>query len=179
VSLRGRHQHDIPSIAQLEGSFLESTLPARAFATLTTRVRISRQLLDESFSEWIRGVQAHNRVTVGWIKSIELTPQRHIHSVLVASSPLDCYHAAALWQIIASPRYDNAARVAPFQHGLCGFDYILKQLGHRMEEIQFSENLPAFAPGNHFSQFRTTSAERRQHRRIKEQIQTKSSCSFS
>ena len=152
------------------GNFLESKLPARAFATLTTPRRIPFHKIDESFSAWIRGIQAHNRLTLGWVKSIENDPQRHIHAALIAVSPLDCTHAAALWRSMVAPRYSEAAKVEPYRRGLCGLGYVLKRLDGRMEEIQFSENIRAFAPGSGKSCFRTSSAQRRQVRRIKAEI---------
>jgi hypothetical protein len=60
--------------------------------------------------------------------------------------------------------------VEAYRHGLSGLGYILKQLPDPCEEIQFSENLAAFAINKRPSHFRTTSAQRRQERRIREQI---------
>lgn len=161
----------IPIIARLEGNFLESKLPVRAFVTLTTRNRVAQYRLDESFSAWIRGLQAHNRMTLGWVGSIEHDPQRHIHAALIAAAPLDCAHAAALWQTMVAPRYSEAAVVKAYRNGLCGVGYVLKQLGNSKEEPQFSDHIQAFAPGSGKSLFRSTSAQRRQTRRIKAQKQ--------
>jgi hypothetical protein len=157
----------IPIVARIEGDFLESNLPARAFATLTTPGRISQYRLEESFSKWIQGIQAHNRLTLGWIKSIENGPQLHIHAALIAAAPVDCIHAAAFWQMIVAPRYSQAAIVEPYKNDLCGLGYVLKQLGNPKQEPQFSDQIRAFAPGCGKSAFRTNSAQRRQVRRIK------------
>jgi hypothetical protein len=152
---------------KLEGAFLERNLPARAFATLTTLHRVAQYRLDEMFLAWLRGVQAHDRITLGWIRSIESCPQPHIHAALIAAAPLDCTHAALLWRAMVTPRYSEAAIVEPYREGLCGLGYVLKQLNNHMEEIQFSDNIQAFAPGCGKSLFRTNSEQRRQVFRIK------------
>jgi hypothetical protein len=151
----------------MEGNFLEWNLPARAFATLTTLHHVAQYRLDEMFLAWIRGVQAQHRLTLGWIKTIELVPQPHIHAALIAAAPLDCAHAALLWRTMAAPRYTQAARVEPYVNGLCGLPYVVKRLGSPTEEPQFSDNILAFAPGSGKSLFRTNSAQRRQVCRIK------------
>lgn len=167
-SAAGRHR--ISPLAQLEGNFLESRLPVRAFATLTTPGQVAQHRFDELFSAWIRGVQAHNRLTIGWIRAEECAPQRHLHAALIAASSLDCAHAAQLWKFIAAPRFSEAAKVEQFQEGICGLGYVLKSLGSSPEDVQFSPNLAAFA-SNLKSVFRTNSAQRRQRRRIMEQIE--------
>jgi hypothetical protein len=154
----------------VEGNFLESKLPTQAFATLETFHQAAQCRADRLFSTWIQGVQAHNRVTLGWIKSIESNPQPHIHAALIAATPLDCVHAATLWQAMVAPRYSKAARIKPYRRGLCGLGYVLKRLGNTAEDIQFSDNIASFATGNGNSLFRTSSAERRQRRRIETQL---------
>ena len=72
-------KRSIPIVARIEGDFLESRLPVRAFATLTTVMQASKGKFDDSFCRWVKGVQAHNRVTVGWIRAQECDPQRHAH----------------------------------------------------------------------------------------------------
>jgi hypothetical protein len=151
----------------MEGDFLEWTLPAKAFATLSTRCRVAPHRLDELFTAWIQGVQAHDRITLGWVRSIEFHPQSHVHAALIAVAPLDCTHAEMLWQAMAAPRYSAAARVEPYLDGLCGLGYVLKHLGSPTEEPQFSDNIQAFASGSGKSLFRTNSAQRRQVFRIK------------
>lgn len=170
--LRTTGQRRIPPLARLEGDFLEFKLPVRAFATLTTPNRTSRHRLDQLFKkEWIPGIQAHNRATLGWIMSSENTPSWwHIHAALIAAVPLDYAHAALLWQTMVAPRYSEAARVYPYRDGLCGLGYVLKSINGRSEEIQMSDNITAFAQGSGKSYFRTTSAQRRQARRINAQI---------
>lgn len=160
----------IPTMARIEGDFLESKIPLRAFATLTTLMQGSQGKFDDSFRQWVQGVQAHNRVTVGWIKAHEYDPQRHAHVALIAGRPLDCPHAESLWRTIAAPRYRQAGEVKPYRSGICGLGYILKQLDVPAEDIQFSDHLAAFAHTIGKSQFRSTSAQRRQHRRIAAQL---------
>ena len=161
----------IPAAAKIEGKFLESTLPVRAFATLTTLRSARLPMLKQSFSAWVQGIQAHNRLTLGWIKSIENDSWKHIHAVLIASAPLDCVHAATLWQAMVAPRYSQAAKVEPYRPGLCGLGYVLKRLGSTEEDIEFSRNIRSFASGSGKSLFRTKSAERRQSRRISAQCE--------
>jgi hypothetical protein len=151
----------------MEGNFLEVNLPARAFATLTTRSRVTQYRLDEWFLAWIHGVQAQHRLTLGWVKTVETGPHPHIHAVLIAATPLDCTQAALLWRTMVAPRYSAAARVEPYMDGLCGLPYVVKRLGSFTEEPQFSDNIQAFAPGCGKSLFRTNSAQRRQVCRIK------------
>jgi len=160
-------QRRIPPLAKAEGNFLEWNLPARAFATLTTPRPVAQYRLDESFSAWIQGVQAYHRVTLGWVKTIEIGPQPHIHAALIAAGPLDCTYAALLWRTMVAPRFAAAARVEPYVYGLCGLAYVVKRLGGPKEDPQFSDNIRAFAPGCGRSLFRTDSAQRRQVRRIK------------
>ncbi len=160
----------IPLAALLEGSFLEETLPVQAFATLTTLRQFARYRLDGLFSRWIQGVQAYNKWTVGWIEAEELTSQRHVHAALIAASPLDCDHAAQLWESIASPHYSQAAEVKPYVKGICGLGYVMKTLGGSLEDVQFSANLSAFAPSLE-PVFPANSAQNRQRRRIKQQLE--------
>jgi hypothetical protein len=163
----------ISAAARIEGDFLESRLPVRAFATLTTVMQASQGKLDDSFRRWVLGLQAHNRLTIGWIKTQEHDPQRHAHVALVAGAPLDCFHAESLWRTIAAPHYRQAGEVKPYRSGLCGLGYILKQFDSPAEDVQFSDNLTAFAHTIGKSQFRSTSAQRRQHRRIGGQLRQK------
>jgi hypothetical protein len=163
----------IPTMARIEGDFLESRLPVRAFATLTTVMQASQGKFDDSFRRWVQGVQAHNRLTVGWIKAQENDPQRHAHVAFIVGRPLDCTHAESLWQAIAAPRYKQAGQVKPYRLGVCGLDYVLKQFDSPAEDVQFSDNLAAFAHTIGKSQFRSTSAQRRQHRRIGGQLRQK------
>jgi len=167
MSFRAAEQRRISPLAKMEGNFLECNLPARAFATLTTLHRVTQYRLDEMFLAWIHGVQAQHRLTLGWIKTIEICPQPHIHAALIAAAPLDCAQAALLWRTMVAPRYSDAARVEPYVNGLCGLPYVLKRLGSLTEEPQFSDNILAFAPGSGKSLFRTNSAQRRQVCRIK------------
>ena len=161
----------LSALDRLEGIFLESVLPVRAFATLTTAHLHSEWRICSAYSGWIRGVQSFEHLTLGWIRGIELHPQRHIHAALVAARELDCEYAERLWQRMVAPRYDGAALVEPYRRGLCGLGYILKQLPEVDDGIQLSSNLPAFAQSGGKTMFRDTPAQRRQYRRIQEQIQ--------
>jgi hypothetical protein len=172
-SLRATAPTRIPVTARVQGRFLESRLPIRAIATLTTQMRASQIEFDDSFHQWMRGVQAHNRMTVGWIRTYEDKPQRHVHVVLVAAAPLDFSHAASLWRTIAAPQYKQAAVVKPYVGDVCGVGYVVKELDASSEDAQFSDNLVAFALGYTKSMFRTTSAHRRQCKRIKAQLSTR------
>ena len=71
---------------------------------------------------------------------------------------------------MVAPRYSYAAKVEPYQSGLCGTGYILKALGTPAENIQFSENVAAFADTFKGSFFATSGPQRRQQRRIREQL---------
>jgi hypothetical protein len=126
--------------------------------------------LKSVFRLWINGIQKHHGVTVGWVRSIEHFPKWHIHAALIAPISIDCNHAAALWETLAALGYSDAAIVKPYQRGLCGLGYILKQLDSPAESIQYSENIAAFAPSSGRSLFRTSSAQRRQIRRIKAEV---------
>jgi hypothetical protein len=153
-----------------ENDFLETVLPLRVFATLTTARRFSEERLRYAFDEWILEIQAHQRFTLGWVRSVEIQPKPHIHAALVAACALDSEYAATLWQRMVAPRYLEAAKIEPYRRNLCGLSYILKQLPDSGERIQFSENLAAFAINRGPSCFLTTSAQRRQERRIRAQI---------
>jgi hypothetical protein len=160
----------IPPLAKLESCFLESLLPFQAIAHLTTLRPMSRERLDDAFSQWVQALRRHHRITLGWVRAIEDSPQRHIHAALIAAIPLDCAHAAAFWRGIVSPRYIEAAIVELYRDGLCGIGYVLKRLHNPAEQIQFSDNIAAFAQPGGKSHFRTNSAQRRQRRRIGEQL---------
>ncbi len=147
------------------------SLPVRAFAHLTTQRRMAQYRLEGSFSAWIQGVQAHNRVTLGWVKSIEILPQPHIHTALIAAVPLDCTHAATFWQAMVASRNSKVAEVEPYRRGFCGIGYALKQLGSCTEQIHLSDNIAAFAGTGAKSQFQTNAVQRRQRRRIRAQIE--------
>jgi len=116
------------------------------------------------------GVQKHNRLTVGFVKAVELFPDLHIHAALIAPNSLDCDHAEAFWQSMAAPGYSDAARVEPYRVGGGGLLYTLKTLDGHREDIQFSHNLAAFAPDFGGSMFPTDARQRRNHRRIQEQL---------
>jgi hypothetical protein len=161
----------IPPLAKLECRFLESILPVQAIATLTTLRPMSRERLDDAFSRWIQDLQAHHRMTLGWAKSIEDAPMRHIHAALIAATPLDCAFAAMRWQAMVAPRYADAARVAPYCPDIYGIGYVFKRYGSLMGEAQFSDNIAAFAQPGGKSHFRTNAAQRRQQRRIGAQLE--------
>ena len=168
LNMRGGAKKYISSIAKLEGGFLEAVLPVRTFATLTTIMQFSEARFEDCFTRWVQGLQAHNRVTIGWIRALECVPQRHSHVGLIAASPLDCRHAETLWQVIVSPRNDKAAEVKPYVCGIGGMSYVLKELGIT-EAAQFSPNLTGFASLGATRFYGRNRTERRQIRRIKEQ----------
>lgn len=167
LSVAGRRY--IPDSAVCEGKFLETTLPLQAFATLTLPYHASTMTLDDGFSRWIRSVQSHNRLTLGWIRAYEQEPERHIHAVLLAAGPLDCYHAALVWREQVARRYPMAAEVEPYRYGIGGLAYVMKSLDRPTEEVQFSANLSGFLPKSAARFFGRNSAERRQLRRIRRQ----------
>jgi hypothetical protein len=80
VPLSVNARRHIPKAALREGDFLETKLPLRAFATLTMPYHASPMTLDDGFSRWVRSVQSHNRLTLGWIRAYEQEPERHIHA---------------------------------------------------------------------------------------------------
>lgn len=165
--------------ATIEGEFLEAMLPVKAFATLTTRHQAAVGMLYHQFALWIRAIQKHHRVTVGWVLSIESFPKRHIHAALVASIPIECDHAAALWQGIAAAGYSEAAKVKPYRIGRCGLGYVLKQLGAHGNEIRYSDNIAAFSARSAKSRFPTTPTQRRQQRRIRAQLSVSAQLPYS
>ena len=126
-------------------------------------------MLDDRFSRWVRSVQSHNRLTLGWIRAYEPEPERHIHAVLLAAASLDCFHAELIWREQMAQRYPTAATVEPYQCGMGGLAYVLKSLDRPTEDVQFSRNLSAFVPGSAARFFGLNSAERRQLRRIRRQ----------
>jgi hypothetical protein len=160
----------IPSMAAREGNFLEAMLPVRAFATLTAPQQLSQGRLSDFFHCWAIGIQRHEQITLGWIKSVELRPRRHIHAALVAAAPLDCDFAAESWRGLVAPRYASAAKVEAYQKGRCGLGYVLKTLDTPYEDAEVSPNLSAFAPSLK-AHFRPNSAQKRQRRRIKTQLE--------
>ena len=171
MSLSSEPMRSLRALCRSEGAFLESVLPVRAFATLTTLQRFSEARICGAFGDWILGLQAHGRLTLGWVRAIETHPRRHIHVALVAAAALDCDHAAIFWRQLVAPRYADAAKVKPFRPGLCGLGYILKTLAAPYEDVRLSENLNAFAVNCPSIHCRTNFAQRRQYRRVQAQIQ--------
>jgi hypothetical protein len=161
----------IPELAICEGKFLESILPIQAIATLTTPVNHSGEEMSLAFLDLVAEIQAHERFTVGWIRALEHSPREHIHAVFIAPARLDCSFAESIWRLRTAQRYSEAARVEPYQAGRVGFGYVVKTLDTEREDLIFSDNLPAFALNYSGSASRTTSAQRRQVRRIKRQLE--------
>lgn len=167
LSIAGRR--NIPRMALCEAIFLEGELPLQAFATLTLAYHAAQIKLDDYFLRWTTCIQAHNRLTVGWIRATEHNPQRHVHAVLLAAAHLDCSHAETLWRDLVGQGYSRAAIVKPYTYGIGGLAYVMKSLGSSTEELQFSSNLSAFAPHSALRFFGRTSVERRHIRRIERQ----------
>jgi len=172
VSLSRNGRRYIPKEAKQGAEYLESILPLQVFATLTVPDETSVIRLDGAFARWIMGLQAHNGITLGFIKAYERFPRRHIHAALVAAHPLDCEHAAQLWQAVIGRRSSAAAEVEPFKRGIDGLAYVMKSLDSLPEDVQFSRNLSAFYLGSALRFFGRTRAERRQVRRIRLQWTT-------
>ncbi len=159
----------VADVPRLEGDFLENVHTAQAFVTLTRTSHASRLKLHDDFQRWTRGLQKHNRLTVGWIKAVEPLPRRHIHIIVFAGKAINLTHAEDLWRAIVAPRYLEAARVEPYTHGIGGAAYVLKSLDRDYEDVQFSPNLTAFYPNSEHLAFGRNRAERRQVRRIRAQ----------
>ena len=157
----------IPTEAIAFGQSLEEILPFRAVATLTFPRNASILTLDGTFARWIDGVQAHNKLTLGFIRAYEIRPRRHIHAALVAAGALDCLHAALLWQSVIGRKSSTLARVETFKYGIGGLAYFAKSLDSSAEDVQLSKNLSAFGNGGALQFYGRNSAERRQQRRIR------------
>jgi hypothetical protein len=170
MSLSNIYKPRVSFLAKSEGKFIEANLPVQAFAHLTAPWRVERQRLLDQFREWILGLQDHHRITLGWVRTLERWPSPHIHAALIAAAPLDCTHAALLWRAMIAARYSEAAKVEVYRDGCCGLGYVLKQLDTNAEEIQFSDNISAFAGTAGQSAFPATRAQLRQRRRIRQQL---------
>jgi hypothetical protein len=166
MSLSGNGRRYIPEEAKQGADYLESILPLQVFVTLTVPSEVSVIRLDGLFNHWITGVQAHNRLTLGFIKGYERQPRLHVHAALVAAHTLDCDHAALLWQGVIGRRSSSAARVEPYEYGIDGLAYVMKSLDTMPEDVQFSRNLSAFFGGSASRFFGRNRSERRQVRRI-------------
>jgi hypothetical protein len=167
VSLSRKGRRYIPEEALQGGGYLESILPLQVFATLTVPSGVSVMRFDGMYTRWIIGLQAHNRLTVGFIKAYEREPRRHVHTTLVAAHPLDCDHAALLWQGVIGKRSSSAALVEPYVYGIDGLAYVMKSLDTMPEDVQFSHNLSAFCLASTSRFFGRNRSERRQVRRIR------------
>ncbi len=157
----------IPEEAKQGAGYLESILPLQVFATLTVPFEISVIRLDGLFNRWITGVQAHSRLTLGFIKAYERQPRLHVHAALVAAHRLNCDHAQLLWQGLIGKRSSSAADVEPYRYGIDGLAYVMKSLDTMPDDVQFSRNLSAFRDGSASRFFGRNSYERRQVRRIR------------
>jgi hypothetical protein len=157
----------IPREAKQGAEYLESILPLQVFATLTVPSQISVIRFDGMFNQWIMGLQAHNRLTLGFIKAYERQPRLHAHAALVAAHRLDCGHAELLWQGVIGRRSSSAADVKPYAYGIDGLAYVMKSLDTMPEDLQFSSNLSAFCLETTSLFFGRNCSERRQVRRIR------------
>ena len=165
-SKQTRRSH-ISAEAVAFGDALEAILPFRAIATLTLPHSASIPALDGMFTRWLDGVQAHNHLTLGFIRAYEIHPRRHIHAALVAAGALDCLHAVLLWQSVIGRKSSTLARVETFKYGIGGLAYFAKSLDSSAEDVQLSKNLSAFGNGGALQFYGRNSAERRQQRRIR------------
>jgi hypothetical protein len=150
--------------------FLESRLPIRAIAHLTSPTPRTAQRLDVAFRDWILEVQKGAGFTVGWVRADEFAPQRHIHAALIAARPIDCHLAARVWQSKVGTGYQDAAIVEPYKNDSGGLAYIFKKLDTDGEDVQFSENLAAFGRLNAPRGSGMNSRQWRQCRRIQNQM---------
>lgn len=166
MSMSNRIRKIIPEGAQSLGTFFESTLPLRATATLTLPHRVPLAKLEYSLGRWLGIVQAHERLTLGWIRSIEHQPQPHAHVVLVAMGQIDCAFAATAWRELTASRYGDAARVEPYEYGLGGLAYIMKAIPRPSEDVRFSDNITAFSPDSGHRFYGINAKERRHLRRV-------------
>ena len=66
--------------------------------------------------------EAHNRSTIGWVRSYEVLPRLHAHATLLAASPIDSGPPERAWQQVAGIKASTAAAVVePFKKGITGF----------------------------------------------------------
>jgi hypothetical protein len=142
------------------GAFLEA-LPIKLFATITAPRSCSREAWDGNTKDWLNQVERAHRCPIGYIKSLERYPARHLHIALVAALPLSASICEDLWRSILRTNSRSAARIEPFRPGAGGMAYLLKGLGSNHEEVELSPNIDYFDPHGWRPGDATTSRERR------------------
>jgi hypothetical protein len=128
--------------AVMEGCFIGTTFPVRAFASITTQA--SQIEFDDLFDRWVRRLEAHARVSLAWIKVYKNEPTGHAHIAFIAKAPLYCSPAAAHWRRIAG-RFPGTVRLEPYRDRPCSLDYVCKRLEASVRNEEFSNNLAEFA----------------------------------
>jgi len=101
------------------GAFLES-LPIRLLGTMTSPRSRSREAWDDATREWLNQVERVHRCPIGYIKSLERYPARHLHIALVAAAPLSASVCEDLWRAILRTRSKSAALIELYQPGIGG-----------------------------------------------------------
>ena len=159
----------IPTEALLEAAFIESRIPLRAFAVLTMEHGASALKFSELHYRWVRALQEHHRVTIGWARAFELRPARHLHTVLSAVQPLDCDYAKLLWKHVAGQRHPDAALVRPYKVRIDGLAYTIKSLCDANADIRYSKDFTGFDPNADRRFYGSMPGEARHIRRIAKQ----------
>jgi hypothetical protein len=148
------------------GTFLES-LPIKLFGSLTAPQRHTREAWESAIKEWQQHVERIHRCPIGYVRSLEHHPARHLHIALVAAPALSASICEDLWRSILRTNSKSAARIEPFRLGIGGMAYILKALDTTLEEIQLSPNLHYFDPLGWRPPGATTARERRSAHRAR------------
>lgn len=139
------------STNDLLAGFIESQFSSniRSFATLTVPYYTSADKLNAFFGDWINTNQAHNFCTLGFVKAIEKYPSPHVHSLVIASCPIDNTYAASSWlSVTGCTNYREGAKIEPYKVGNNGSSYLLKTLYSDFENIVMSSNLEHFSVSN-------------------------------
>jgi hypothetical protein len=131
---------------------LEATLPIQTLATFTFpgQLATTTQLCDTAFTEFMRGMRANTRQSVGYIRSDEDTGRNHIHVALVAAHPINEAVVSNTWQSVVgmSP---SACVAQTFSPGMGGIAYLLKDgtytLSHDIHLFDRNTD-PASLPSN-------------------------------
>jgi hypothetical protein len=156
--------------ARNQAEFLASRLPLKAMATLTWPTNVGLIRADSDFADWVEYLQANHKMTMGWIKAVEIKPRRHLHAILVAAAAVDCGLAMTTWKRIAGTKSNQSALVESFLKGGAGLAYTMKMLDRPSEDIAFSQNLSAFDQNFMGAPMHKNAADRRQTRRIQAAI---------
>jgi hypothetical protein len=130
--------------AESLGLFMETSPHLRAMVSLSLPCKSNLAGWRTRFDSFVALWRSCERVNLGWARSIELKPTPHLHALIFAPRPVDCFLAKGLFRQCFANGYAASAEIEPYHLGHNGAAYIFKTMGTATDEIELSPNLDAF-----------------------------------